>query len=50
MFSEEDEDFLQSLPLNMCDQTLMQMWKEEKEKKKKMKRQKLDKRKVKRKK
>jgi hypothetical protein len=23
MFSENDEDFLESLPLNVCDQTLM---------------------------
>jgi len=28
MFSKEDEDFLESLPLNMCDQTLIQMQKE----------------------
>jgi hypothetical protein len=28
MFSKEDEDFLESLPLNMCDQTLIQIQKE----------------------
>jgi hypothetical protein len=25
IFSKKDEDFLQSLPFNMCDQTLMQV-------------------------
>jgi hypothetical protein len=32
MFSKEDEDFLQSLPLNVCDQTFMQVQKERKRK------------------
>jgi len=32
MFSENDEDFLESLPLNVRDQTLMQVQNEEKEK------------------
>jgi hypothetical protein len=41
MFSKNDEDFLESLPLNMCDQTLMQVQKEKKRKKKK-KKQKLE--------
>jgi len=30
MFSDEDEDFLESLPLNMRDQTLMQVQKKRK--------------------
>jgi len=38
MFSENDEDFLESLPLNMCVQTLMQVKKERKKKKKKKQR------------
>jgi hypothetical protein len=42
IFSENDEDFLESLPLNVRDQTLMQV-------QKKKKKQKLDKIKVKRK-
>jgi hypothetical protein len=33
MFSEEDEDFLKSLPLNFRVQTLMQVQKEKKRKK-----------------
>jgi hypothetical protein len=39
MFSKEDEDFLQSLPLNVCDQTLMQVQKERKKKKQKLEKQ-----------
>jgi hypothetical protein len=34
MFSENDEDFLESLPLNVRDQTLMQLQKENKERRK----------------
>jgi hypothetical protein len=30
MFSDEDEDFLKSLPLNVRDQTLMQVQKKRK--------------------
>jgi hypothetical protein len=30
MFLDEDEDFLESLPFNVCDQTLMQVQKERK--------------------
>jgi hypothetical protein len=37
MFFENDEDFLKSLPLNMCIQTLMQVQKEKKKNKKKQK-------------
>jgi hypothetical protein len=37
IFSEEDEDFLQSLPLNVRDQTLIQVQKRNKKKKKKQK-------------
>jgi hypothetical protein len=37
MFSENDEDFLESLPLNMCVQTLMQVHKERKKKEEKEK-------------
>jgi hypothetical protein len=44
MFYEEDEDTLQSLPLNACVQTLMQVHKERKKKKKKKKKQRLEKR------
>jgi hypothetical protein len=36
MFSKEDENFLQSLPLNVHDQTLMQVQKKRKKKKKKL--------------
>jgi hypothetical protein len=44
MFSENDKDFLESLPLNMRIQTLMQMQKERKKKKnKKRKKQRLEK-------
>jgi hypothetical protein len=42
MFSENDEDFLESLPLNVRVQTLMQVQKERK-KKKKRKKQRLEK-------
>jgi hypothetical protein len=35
MFSNEDEDFLQSLPLNVHDQTLMQVQKKKKKRKRK---------------
>ena len=35
ILSEEDEDFLQSLPLNVLDHTLMQVQKERKRKKEK---------------
>jgi hypothetical protein len=34
MFSEKDEDFLESLPLNVCVQTLMQVQKKRKKKEK----------------
>jgi hypothetical protein len=34
MFSDEDEDFLESLPLNVRDQTLMQVQKKKEEKEK----------------
>jgi hypothetical protein len=37
MFSKEDEDFLESLPLNVRVQTLMQVQKKRKENKKKKK-------------
>jgi hypothetical protein len=37
MFSEENEDFLESLPLNVRVQTLMQVTKKRKEKEKKQK-------------
>jgi hypothetical protein len=37
MFSDEDEDFLESLPLNVRDQTLMQVQKKKKEEKEKEK-------------
>jgi hypothetical protein len=37
MFSEENEDFLESLPLNVRVQTLMQVNKKRKEKEKKQK-------------
>jgi hypothetical protein len=44
MFSENDKDFLESLPLNMRIQTLMQVQKErKKKKKKKRKKQRLEK-------
>jgi hypothetical protein len=44
MFLDEDEDFLQSLPLNVRDQTLMQLQKKKKTKRKnKRKKQKLEK-------
>jgi hypothetical protein len=44
MFSENDKDFLESLPLNMRIQTLMQVQKERKNKKnKKRKKQRLEK-------
>jgi hypothetical protein len=33
MFSEENEDFLESLPLNVCVQTLMQVQKERRKRK-----------------
>jgi ATP-dependent Lon protease len=42
MFSEKNEDFLESLPLNVRFQTLMQMQK--KKKKKRKKKQRLEKR------
>jgi len=34
MFSEENKDFLESLPLNVCVQTLMQVQKKKKRKRK----------------
>jgi hypothetical protein len=37
MFSEENKDFLESLPLNVCVQTLMQVQKKRKEKEKEQK-------------
>ena len=40
MFSENDEDFLKSLPLNVHVQTFMQVQKERKKKKKKKKKKK----------
>ena len=43
MFSEKDEDFLESLPLNVRVQTLMQVKKERKKEEKKKKKQKLEK-------
>jgi len=43
MFSDEDEDFLESLPLNVRDQTLMQVQKKKKKRKRKRKKQKLEK-------
>jgi len=43
MFSEKDEDFLESLPLNVRVQTLMQVQKERKKEEKKKKKQKLEK-------
>jgi hypothetical protein len=39
IFSKNDEDFLESLSFNMCDQTLMQVQKEKKKKKQKLERQ-----------
>jgi hypothetical protein len=36
MFSEEDEDFLESLPFNVRVQTLVQVQKERKKKKQKL--------------
>jgi hypothetical protein len=42
-FFEENKDFLESLPLNVCVQTLMQVQKKRKEKKRKEKEQKLEK-------
>jgi len=36
MFSEEDEDFLESLPFNVLVQTLVQVQKERKKKKQKL--------------
>jgi len=42
-FSENDEDTLQSLPLNVRDQTLIQVQKKRKKKKKKKKKQRLEK-------
>jgi hypothetical protein len=41
MFSKNDEDFLESLPFNVRDQTLMQVQKERKRKRKR-KKQKLE--------
>jgi hypothetical protein len=40
MFSKNDEDFLESLPLNVRDQTLMQVQKEKKKKEKRKRRNK----------
>jgi len=46
MFSDEDEDFLESLPLNVRDQTLMQVQKKKKKKRKRKRKRKRKKQKL----